>query len=59
MNDLEKALLDSSDNALDFYLEVESTANIRKHIEEIKAKAAGSTDAGRIKLALQRLVDSI
>ena len=40
MNKLEKALLQKDNELLDGYLETESTANIRKHIEELILKAA-------------------
>ena len=49
MNELEKALLDPSDDLLSFYLEIELTADIRRDIEEIRKNAALSTDAGRLR----------
>lgn len=40
MNGLEKALAQKDNELLDDYLETVSTANIRKHIEELILKAA-------------------
>ena len=39
MNELEKALAQKDNELLDGYLESVSTANIRKHIEELILKA--------------------
>ena len=59
MNDLEIALLDVTNNALNTYLEIEPTAEIRKHIEEIKVKSLKSPKVWVIKQKLQELIDSI
>ena len=56
MNDLEQALLDRSNAKLNWYLEDTSTADIRFHIEEIRAKEANRTDAGRIRERLREIV---
>lgn len=52
MNKLEKALLDETDAALDFYLEDTPTSQVRKDVEQIKNKATMSTEAGRLKKAV-------
>ena len=52
MNELHRALLDLSNNNLDTYLEVTSTAQIRKDIEKIKLKAELSSPAGELKKAI-------
>ena len=48
-NLLELALLDPSGIQLDLYLEDASTKEIKIHIEEIRKKAALSTDAGALR----------
>jgi len=59
VNKLEKALASSGNYDLDFYLEVESTDDIRRDIEDIKQKAICNTDSGLIKQKLQELIDNI
>ena len=56
MNRLELALLDASNMQLDLYLEDEASCEIRAHIEEIKHRAAMSTDAGRMKEAIMEIL---
>ena len=46
MNELEKALV-QDDAALDAYLDLSPTAQIRADIESIKAKSADANDASR------------
>jgi hypothetical protein len=48
MNELEKALL-GGHTALDGYLQFVSVEDFRRDIEEIRKKAALSTDAGRLR----------
>ena len=59
MNDLEKALTDQTNVALDFYLEDTSTQDVRAHIEEIIAKATVLTDAGKLKAKIQALLQEV
>ena len=59
MNRLELALLDASGIQLDLYLEDSKTKDIMADIEAIKRKAASTTDAGKLKLAITELLDSI
>ena len=56
MNDLELALVDKSNEKLNWYLEITPTADIRAHIEEIRSKEANRTDAGRIRERLRDIV---
>tara|TARA_R110002167_G_scaffold123493_1_gene302454 strand:+ start:296 stop:499 length:204 start_codon:yes stop_codon:yes gene_type:complete len=56
MNRLELALLDASNMQLDLYLEDEVACEIRAHIEEIRKRAAMSTDAGRMKEAIMGIL---
>jgi len=59
MNRLEIALLDESGTQLDYYLEDSKTKDIIADIEHIKRKAANTTDAGRLKIAIQSVLDAI
>jgi len=52
MNRLELALLDTSGIQLELYLEDSKTKDIMADIEEIKRKAASTTDAGALIAAL-------
>jgi hypothetical protein len=56
MNQLERALLDLSNNNLDFYLEVTPTVKIREDIEDMRSRQASLTDAGRIRERLREIV---
>ena len=59
MNELEKALLDCSDDALDYYLEVTKTDEIRKDILEIKKKSVLSTEAGVLRERIMDVLNNI
>ncbi len=50
MNELEESL--NNDEQLDFYLESVSKKDFRLHVEEIRKKAAISTDAGKLREAI-------
>lgn len=56
MNRLEQALLDPTGSQLDLYLEVENTKVIMAHIDEIRIKAALSTEAGRLR---ERILEAL
>ena len=59
MNELERALLDLESDALDYYLETTSTDKIRDDIQEVKHKAACSTESGVLRLAIQSVLDNL
>jgi len=59
LNNLEKALLNNNNYDLDSYLEIESTDNIRRDINDIKQKATISTESGIIKSKLEKLLSEI
>jgi len=58
MNNLGLALLDQSNGSLDFYLENESTADIRKHIEQLVNDSVISTPMGKLKMDLLKVLES-
>ena len=57
MNNLEIALLDRSGMHLDLYLEDTGTKQIMADIEEIRKKAALSTDAGKLKEQIMEILN--
>ena len=59
MNRLEMALLDKSGMQLDIYLEDTETKQIMADIEEIRKKAALSTDAGKLKEQIMDILSGV
>lgn len=59
MNRLERALLDTTNESLDTYLEVSKNREIRADIEEIRMKAVLSTLAGQIMEKLRMILDEV
>ena len=59
MNRLEIALLDLSGMQLDIYLEDTETKQIMADIEEIRKKAALSTDAGKLKEQIMDILSGV
>lgn len=57
MNELEKALAQKDNEWLDGYLETESTANIRKHIEELILKATTDKTAFEKIQAIEKILN--
>lgn len=57
MNELERALESDENWPVDCYLENTPTDEIRQHVNEIKSKAAHSTDNGRLKKKIQDLLN--
>jgi len=57
MNRLQQALNDTSNVALDFYLEDISTADVRLHIEEIVNAQIISTPQGELKAKLLKVLE--
>jgi len=58
MNELEIALLGNNED-LDCYLEMVKTDNLRKHIEEIRKKAAVSTSAGKLREKIMEVLSGV
>ena len=58
MNELEKALAQKDNELLDGYLESVSTANIRKHIEELILKAATNKTPHEKIYAIKKILES-
>jgi hypothetical protein len=54
---LEAVLLDETGDALDLYLEDSKTKDIMADIKYIKQKAAGTTETGRLRMAIQTVLD--
>ena len=59
MNRLDLALLDATGLQLDLYLEDTATKQIMADIEEIRTKAALTTDAGRLCLRIRELLKEV
>ena len=59
LNRLEKALLDDSGVGLDLYLEDTPTMQVMADIEDIKIKAALSTDAGVLREKVRAVLDGV
>ncbi len=60
LNRLEIALIDQTNVQLDFYLKLETAANIRQHIAEIQKRAAIiATSAGDLEKRISEKLASI
>jgi hypothetical protein len=56
MNKLEKSLMNPFDDDLEFYFETVTPEAFRRHIHEIKLKAADETDATRKIEAIKQIL---
>jgi hypothetical protein len=56
MNELEKSLMPPFDGELEFYFETVTPEAFRRHIHEIKLKAADETDATRKIEAIKQIL---